>query len=308
MAHNSPGKVWTYGNGAWHEGDAAILAPRHQAFWLSSTVFDGARAIAGKAPDLDRHAERLIRSAHVLGMKPPIGRSEIEALVWDGIAKFDADAELYICPIFYAEEGAVVLPDPASTQFSMVVREAPIPPFEGFGACLSSFRRPARDMAPTEAKASCLYPNVARSVGEAQEKGFDVGVVLDPNGNVAEFSYANLFMAKDGVVLTPEINGTFLNGITRQRVIQLLRDDGHTVVERAMDFGEVLAADQVLAVRGPGGTVEQAEVFLGHLRGAAAVGLHAPEVVAAAAVKLCCVHMHDKRFVALKLGLKTGGK
>ena len=54
MAHNSPGKVWTYGNGAWHEGDAAILAPRHQAFWLSSTVFDGARAIAGQAPGHER--------------------------------------------------------------------------------------------------------------------------------------------------------------------------------------------------------------------------------------------------------------
>lgn len=247
MAHNQPGKVWTYANGEWFDGDKAVLAPRHQAFWLASTVFDGARYMSGRAPDLDLHIARLMKSARVLGLAPNLSPEKIETLAWEGIGKFDKDAELYICPIFYAEEGAVVLPDPASTQFSMVVREAPIPPFEGFGACLSSFRRPARDMAPTEAKASCLYPNVARSVGEAQEKGFDVGVVLDPNGNVAEFSYANLFMAKDGVVSTPEINGTFLNGITRQRVIQLLRDDGHTVVERAIDFDEVLEADELFA-------------------------------------------------------------
>ncbi len=247
MAHNQPGKVWTYANGEWFDGDKAVLAPRHQAFWLASTVFDGARYMYGRAPDLDLHIARLMNSARVLGLAPNLTPEVIEALAWEGIGKFDKDAELYICPIFYAEEGAVVLPDPASTQFSMVVREAPIPPFEGFGACLSSFRRPARDMAPTEAKASCLYPNVARSVGEAQEKGFDVGVVLDPNGNVAEFSYANLFMAKDGVVSTPEINGTFLNGITRQRVIQLLRDDGHTVVERAIEFDEVLEADELFA-------------------------------------------------------------
>ena len=97
-------------------------------------------------------------------------------------------------------------------------------------------------MAPTGAKASCLYPNVARSVGEAQEKGFEVGVVLDPSGNVAEFSYSNLFMVKDGVVSTPVINGTFLNGITRQRVIKLLRDDGFEVVERTIDFPELLGA------------------------------------------------------------------
>lgn len=247
MAHNQPGKVWTYADGKWFEGDKAVLAPRHQAFWLASTVFDGARYMSGHAPDLDRHVERLMYSARILGLAPTLTQVEIETLAWEGIRKFDKDADLYICPIFYAEEGAVVLPAPDSTKFTMVVREAAMPPFEGFSACLSSFRRPARDMAPTEAKASCLYPNVARSVGEAQQKGFDLGVVLDPNGNVAEFSYANLFMVSDGVVVTPEINGTFLNGITRQRIIQLLRDDGYQVVERAIDFKEVLAADELFA-------------------------------------------------------------
>lgn len=247
MAHNASGAVWTYADDQWFEGDKAVLAPRHQAFWLSSTVFDGARYINGKAPDLDKHVARVIHSARILGMKPNKTADEIEKLVWEGIAKFDDDVALYICPIFYAEEGAVVLPDPESTRFSMVLRASPIPPFEGFSACLSQFRRPAKDMAPTEAKASCLYPNVARSVGEAQEKGFDVGVILDPDNNVAEFSYANLFLVKDGVVVTPVHNGTFLNGITRQRVIQLLKDDGHTVEERIVEFDEVLEADELFA-------------------------------------------------------------
>lgn len=247
MAHNASGAVWTYANGEWFEGDKAVLAPRHQAFWLSSTVFDGARYMNGKAPDLVKHIERLQHSARVLGMKPTKSVEEIEAIVWDGIAKFDPDEALYICPVYYAEEGAVVLPDPDSTQFTMVVRASPIPPFDGFSACLSQFRRPAKDMAPTEAKASCLYPNVARSVGEAQEKGFDVGVILDPANNVAEFSYANLFLARDGVVVTPVPNGTFLNGITRQRVIQLLKDDGYTVEERIVDFKEVMEADELFA-------------------------------------------------------------
>jgi branched-chain amino acid aminotransferase len=247
MAHNASGAVWTYADDQWFEGDKAVLAPRHQAFWLSSTVFDGARYMNGKAPDLDKHVARVIHSARVLGMKPNKTAEEIEKLVWEGIAKFDDDVALYICPIFYAEEGAVVLPDPDSSRFSMVVRASPIPPFEGFRACLSQFRRPAKDMAPTEAKASCLYPNVARSVGEAQEKGFDVGVILDPDNNVAEFSYANLFLVRDDVVVTPVHNGTFLNGITRQRVIQLLKDDGHTVEERIVEFNEVLDADELFA-------------------------------------------------------------
>lgn len=247
MAHNASGDVWTYAEDQWFKGDKAVLAPRHQAFWLSSTVFDGARYMDGKCPDLDKHVARVIHSARVLGMKPNKTAEEIEKLVWEGIAKFDDDVALYICPVFYAEEGAVVLPDPESTCFSMVLRASPIPPFEGFSACLSQFRRPAKDMAPTEAKASCLYPNVARSVGEAQEKGFDVGVILDPDNNVAEFSYANLFMVKDGIVITPVHNGTFLNGITRQRVIQLLSDDGYTIEERIVEFDEVLAADELFA-------------------------------------------------------------
>lgn len=247
MAHNAQGKVWTYADSEWVDGDKAILAPRHQAFWLASTVFDGARYMLGKAPDLDKHVERLENSARILGMKPTLSKEEIVALAWEGISKFPSDAELYICPIYYAEEGAVVMPDPASTQFTMVVREAPIPPFDGFSACLSRFRRPARDMAPTEAKASCLYPNVARGVAEAQQKGFDVGIVLDPSGNVAEFSYANLFMVKDDLVTTPVLNGTFLNGITRQRIMQLLADDGYKVEEKSIDFTELLEADELFA-------------------------------------------------------------
>src|SRR3546814_6001125 len=72
-------------------------------------------------------------------------------------------------------------------------------------------------MAPTDAKASCLYPNSARALNEASKRGFDNAVVLDALGNVAELATANLWIAKDGVAVTPAPNGTFLNGITKQR-------------------------------------------------------------------------------------------
>ena len=60
----------TYWNGTWHEGNPAILGPRDHAFWLGSTVFDGGRAFEGCGPDLDLHAERVVRSARALGLKP----------------------------------------------------------------------------------------------------------------------------------------------------------------------------------------------------------------------------------------------
>jgi branched-chain amino acid aminotransferase len=79
------------------------------------------------------------------------------------------------------------------------------------------------------------------------DRGYDCAVMLDPNGNVAEFSFTNLFMVVDGIVHTPAINGTFLNGITRQRVITLLRGDGVEVIERTIEFDELLGADEVFS-------------------------------------------------------------
>ena len=143
--------------------------------------------------------------------------------------------------------GGFITPEPKSTEFILHIGESPLPQPNGFSACKSSFRRPAQDMAPTEAKASCLYPNVARSVQEANERGFDTGILIDPIGNVAEFSYANLFIVLDGAAHTPAINGTFLNGITRQRIIKLLQDDGIEVYERAIDPLEVDQADELFA-------------------------------------------------------------
>lgn len=233
-------------DGVWHEGNPALLGPRSHGVWLGSTVFDGARYFDGCAPDLAAHCARAVTSARVMGLDPMVTGEEIAELAWQGIAKFGRKAELYIKPVFWAEDGFLV-PDPDSTRFALCVYAAPMPAPSGFSACLSSFRRPARDMAPTEAKAACLYPNVARCVREANDKGFNTAVVLDAVGNVAEFAYTNLFMVKDGQVHTPAINGSFLNGLTRQRVIGLLRDAGVEVIERAIPFADVLAADEVFA-------------------------------------------------------------
>lgn len=235
-----------YFNGAWHDGNPPIMGALSHGAWLGSVVFDGARYFERRAPDLDLHCRRVVHSARVLGLEPMLTGAEIEELARCGIRRFPADSELYIRPMFFAESG-FVLPDPASTQFALVVQESPLPSPDGFAACRSSFRRPGRDMAPTDAKASALYPNVGRVFAEAKARGFDTGVVLDPSGNVAEFAFTNLFMVKDGEVHTPAPNGTFLNGITRQRVIALLREAGTDVIERSILFSELLEAEEIFA-------------------------------------------------------------
>ena len=244
MAKTKPGDAVTFVDGQWHDDSPAVIKPRDHGFWLASNVFDGARSMFGRIPDLDLHCQRLIQSAEVMGMAPTVTAEEIAILAREGVKKFPKATELYICPMFYPDGGFIV-PDPASTQFLLHISVSPLPVPDGFSACQTRFRRPAREMAPTEAKASCLYPNVARGISEANAKGFDVAVVLDPNGNVAEFSYTNLFMAKDGIIHTPGTNGTFLNGITRQRTIQLLRQGGYEVMERAIAYEELLDADEL---------------------------------------------------------------
>ena len=239
-----PGRTITYHKGAWHEGNPPMLGPMVHSLWMASAVFDGARAFSGLVPDLDRHCARVVSSAESFGMTPDITPAEIEKLAWTGIEKFDAGAELYIRPLFYFADGFVT-PDTSSATFMLTLFEAPMPEWHGTSACLSSFRRPSPEVAPTGAKAACLYPNVARAMLEARERGFDMAVMLDGHGNVAEFSTSNLFFAKDQVVHTPVANGTFLAGITRARVMELLRQKGVDVAETTVRVEDVLDADEV---------------------------------------------------------------
>lgn len=236
----------TWLDGKWHEGDPPLYTANSLAAWLSSTVFDGARSFDGVAPDLDRHCERLNNSARSFGLEPLLTVAEMTKLAWEGIRRFPKETQLYVRPMYWGDSGFIV-PDPGSTRFALVLTEMTMPEPKGFAACLSTYRRPAPNTAPTDAKASCLYPNGARALVEARSRGFDNGVILDLLGNVAEFITSNLFIVKDGVTVTPIPNGTFLNGITRQRVIQLLREDGREVVERVVTWPEVMDADEIFS-------------------------------------------------------------
>jgi len=242
-------KTWTFVAGDWHEGNVPIMGPRTHAAWLSSMVFDGARAFEGVTPDLDRHCGRVNRSAESLSLKPLLSVDEWMGLVDDGLKRFDRNAALYIRPMYWAETGPPggVRHDADSICWCLTMYEAPMRPPVGYSITLSPYRRPTIECAPVDAKAGCLYPNNARAVIEAQARGFDNCLMRDMLGNVAELGTANVFMAKDGVVYTPEPNGTFLNGVTRQRVIALLREDGAEVVETTLTYADFESADEIFS-------------------------------------------------------------
>lgn len=236
-------QLFFFGN-RWFDHPPKLTGPMDHAFWMGSAVFDGARAFHGLAPDLDRHCARVVASAVKLLLRPKLNAEEVTGICRQALRKLPLDDVYYVKPMFYPLEGLVV-PESESTEFVLGVHTLPFPEPPTFSACRSSFRRPATDMAPTDAKACCLYPNISRMLTEAAGKGFDNAVVVDPEGFVAEFSNANLWLVKDGKVTTPELNGTFLNGITRQRVLALLRDDGMDVREAKVSFEEVYGADEL---------------------------------------------------------------
>ena len=228
-------KTWTYLDGDWHEGNVPIMGPRTHAAWLCSVVFDGARAFEGVTPDLDLHCARVNDSARKIYLKPTVSAEEWMRLAREGIKKVDGETALYIRPMYWAEKkkdrGCKRTIPNRRAGVLLDLRSADARA-QGILDYVVPFRRPTIETMPVDAKAGCLYPNNSRSLFEAQARGFDNAIVCDMLGNVAELATSNIFMAKDGVVFTPIANGTFLAGITRQRVMGLLRGAGVKLVER----------------------------------------------------------------------------
>jgi branched-chain amino acid aminotransferase len=244
-AHEAPSiNAQHFIDGKWVTGDPLLMSAWSHAIWMGAAIFDGARAFEGVTPDIDLHCQRAIRSAAALGLASPMSAGQIEEILREGIAKFPKGTPLYLRPFMWSEDGFMA-PDPASTRIAISVVESPLPEPKGSSACVSKWRRPSPETAPTNAKAVALYAQAGRASADARSRGFDEAVMLDPMGHVAEFSSCNIWIAKDGAAHTPVPNGTFLAGITRSRVIQLLRADGYQVAERALAYRELVEADEL---------------------------------------------------------------
>ncbi len=241
--------TWTYFQHRWEEGPCLVLGVRTHGAWLGSLVFDGARAFDGVVPDLDLHLARVNHSAREMLLEPCVSVEQWRALVEEGLRKFPPGAGLYIRPMYWAEQGigGGVRFDPSSTNWCLTIYESPMVAPNGGAITLSPFRRPTPETAPVGAKASCHYANGSRALIEAARRGFDNCLMRDIWDDIAEFANANAFLCKDGVVFTPAPNGCFLDGVTRRRVIGLLRADGVEVVETALRFEDFQKADEIFS-------------------------------------------------------------
>ncbi|MGD0633077.1 MAG: branched-chain amino acid aminotransferase [Beijerinckiaceae bacterium] len=242
--------TWTFFEGEWQSGNVAIMGSRTHAAWLGSMVFDGARAFEGVTPDLGLHCQRVNASAASFFLQPVVPVERWLDLAHEGIKRFPPKSELYIRPMYWAEDGAAgggVRFDPGSTRWCLCIYEAALPVPTGTAITLSPYRRPTRETAPVEAKAGCLYPNNSHALIEAYRRGFGNCLLRDMLGNIAELANSNVFLASDGVVYTPASNGTFLSGITRNRVIGLLAKAGVPVVESVLRYSDFKTASEIFS-------------------------------------------------------------
>lgn len=240
---------WIWMNGffiPWENATSHII---NQGLHYASTVFEGERAYNGKIFKSDEHTARLFKSAEIIGIEIPYSQKQITNAKNELIKKMNYK-ECYIRPVVWRGSQqmglstnkadinvAIAVWDDWASYFKIEDRLA------GLKLITSPWKRPAPDTAPFDAKASGPYIICTMSKQFAEDKGYNDALMLDYRGYVAEGTGANIFFIKDKDIHTP-IPDCFLNGITRQTVIELIKNKGFNLIERYILPNEINQYDE----------------------------------------------------------------
>ena len=228
------GKIWLDGNFVdWRDANVHVLT---HAMHYASSVFEGERAYNGKIFKSVEHSERFKKSADLIDFEIPYTVEEIENAKYQALEK-NGLSDAYVRA--FAWRGAGEDMGVASSRNPVRVAVAVWSwgnyygdaKFKGAKLDIAKWRRPDPATAPSQAKAAGLYMIATMSKHAAEDKGCSDAMMFDYRGYVAEATGANMFFVKDGEVHTPKPDA-FLNGITRQTVIDLLKKKGISVIER----------------------------------------------------------------------------
>jgi branched-chain amino acid aminotransferase len=228
-------------------GDAKVHVLTHTLHY-GAGVFEGIRFYeTDRGPAvfrLQEHIDRLYYSADVLGMKIPFSKEEFMTAVKHTIKENKIDAG-YIRPICFFGYGKVGL-DPGGASVNCAIAVWPWGKYLGEGSArvkTSRYIRIHPESTRADAKICGHYVNSIFACVEAKSAGYDEALLLDYKGNIAEGPGENLFIVKNGKILTPPL-GTILKGITRASVIQIVQDQGIELKEEALALEDVYNADE----------------------------------------------------------------
>ena len=227
---------WIWLNGqlvAWADAKLHVLS---HGLHYASSVFEGERAYGGVIFKSREHSERFRRSAQILDFEIPYSVEELDAAKALVVEK-NGNPDVYVRPVAWRGSEMMGVSAQGNTiHLAIAAWEWPsyfdaATKMKGIRLDLAEYRRPDPRTAPCASKAAGLYMICTISKHRAENKGYADALMLDWEDNVAECTGANVFFIQDGVIHTPTAD-RFLNGITRQTVIELAKRRGYEVVER----------------------------------------------------------------------------
>ena len=244
-------KIWMDGEYVdWDKANVHVLTPSLHYGW---GVFEGIRAYetdAGTAVfRLTDHMKRLFRSAKIYHMEPPVSLEGAVKVTKDLVAMNEVKS-CYVRPLVYLGYGEIGL-NPLNSPVRMMIACWPWGAYlgeEGFEhgvrAKVSSWRRLDANIIPPAAKATGQYLNSSLAKAEALKAGYDEGILLNPNGYVTDGSGENVFIVREGSLLTPPLSAGCLAGITRDSILRIAADEGIPVREADLVRTDLYLADE----------------------------------------------------------------
>jgi branched-chain amino acid aminotransferase len=244
-------KIWMDGKLVdWEDANVHVLT---HALHYGSGVFEGIRAYeTARGAGIFRltdHIRRLFMSAAVYMIEVPFSQEEIVAAVRDTVRE-NGLRSCYIRPLVYHGYGEMGL-NPLYAPVNVAVAVWPWGTYlgddcieNGARLMISTWRRPDPNVLPAQAKATGQYINSGLAKVEAIKAGYDDAIMLGPDGRIGEGTGENLFIVREGVVVTPPESSGILRGITRDAAITIATDLGYEVLERNMVRSDVYTADE----------------------------------------------------------------
>jgi len=235
-------------------GDARISVMTH-AFNYGTAVFEGIRAYWNEeeeqlfALEILPHFERLKRSARLLHMDIPMTPRELADATLEVLRRDRLREDMYIRPLIYKSSESIGV-RLHNLDADVVIFAIPFGQYidteAGIRAQVSSWRRTDDNAIPARSKITGAYVNGALAKSEAQMNGYDEAIVLTQDGHVSEGSAENLFIVRNGRLITPPVTDNILEGITRRRLMQIALERLEVPVEeRTIDRTELYVADEV---------------------------------------------------------------
>ena len=241
------GSIWY--NGEFVEWQNATTHVLNHGLHYGSCVFEGLRVYGEKIYKLEKHTDRLFFSAQRMGIDVPYSKDEINRAHEETIKKMNIKYG-YVRPVIWRGSEMMAI-SAQKNKINVAVATWEWPSYftkedrlKGISLQTAVWKRPPPDCIPTDTKAAGLYMICTLSKHEAEKNGYTDALMLDYKGRVSESTGSNIFLVINGEIHTP-VPDCFLNGITRQAVIEIAKKEGINVIERDIYPDEISKAEEI---------------------------------------------------------------